>query len=47
MASVTRTYARAFTDVVFDLRLDPGKTLQEAQSVSQLVAGSAPCWTRS
>jgi F-type H+-transporting ATPase subunit delta len=40
MASVTRTYARAFADVVFDLRLDPGKTLQEAQSVSQLVSGS-------
>jgi F-type H+-transporting ATPase subunit delta len=40
MASVTSTYARAFADVVFDLRLDPGKTLREAQSISQLVASS-------
>ena len=40
MASVTSTYARAFADVVFDQRLDPAKTLQEAQSVAQLAAGS-------
>jgi F-type H+-transporting ATPase subunit delta len=40
MASVTSTYARALADVVFAQRLDPGKTLQEAQSLAQLVAGS-------
>jgi F-type H+-transporting ATPase subunit delta len=40
MASVTSTYARALVDVVFDQRLDPGKTLQEAQSLAQLVASS-------
>jgi F-type H+-transporting ATPase subunit delta len=38
MASVTSTYARAFVDVVFDKRLDAEKTLQEAQSISSLVA---------
>jgi F-type H+-transporting ATPase subunit delta len=42
MASVTSTYARAFADVVFDLRLDAGKTLEQAQSLSQLVAHSRP-----
>src|SRR5580704_17456423 len=36
MASVTSTYARAVADVVFDQRLDPAKTLLEAQSVAQL-----------
>jgi F-type H+-transporting ATPase subunit delta len=40
MASVTNTYARAFADVVFDQRLDAAKTLLEAQSLSQLLAGS-------
>jgi F-type H+-transporting ATPase subunit delta len=40
MASVTNTYARAFADVVFDRSLDAGKTLQEAQSLAELVAGS-------
>jgi F-type H+-transporting ATPase subunit delta len=40
MASVTSTYARAFADVLFDKHLDPEKTLQEAQSVVQLVASS-------
>jgi F-type H+-transporting ATPase subunit delta len=40
MASVTSTYARALADVVFDQRLNPGKTLQEAQSLAQLVASS-------
>jgi F-type H+-transporting ATPase subunit delta len=40
MASVTNTYARALADVVFDQHLDPGKTLQDAQSLAQLVAGS-------
>jgi F-type H+-transporting ATPase subunit delta len=40
MASVTNTYARAFADAVFSGRHDPDKTLQEAQSVAELVAGS-------
>ncbi len=40
MASVTNTYARAFADAVFDGRLDPDKTLQEAQAVAELVAES-------
>jgi|SRR5690242_14506325 len=40
MASVTNTYARALADVIFDQHLDPGKTLQEVQTLSQLVAGS-------
>src|SRR6476646_4677179 len=40
MASVTNTYARAFADVVFGQHLDPAKTLQEAQSLAQLAAGS-------
>lgn len=40
MASVTNTYARAFADVVISSRLDPAKTLQEAQSVGTLVASS-------
>jgi F-type H+-transporting ATPase subunit delta len=42
MASVTSTYARAFADAVFSSRLDAGKTLREAQSLSTLVAGSKP-----
>ena len=40
MASVTNTYARAFADAVFDVHLDPDKTLREAQAVAELVAGS-------
>jgi F-type H+-transporting ATPase subunit delta len=40
MASVTSTYARALADVVFDRSLDAAKTLQEAQSLAELVAGS-------
>ncbi len=40
MASVTNTYARALADVVFDQHLDPGKTLQQVQALSQLVASS-------
>jgi F-type H+-transporting ATPase subunit delta len=39
-ASVTNAYARAFADAVFSGHLDPAKTLQEAQSVAELVAGS-------
>jgi F-type H+-transporting ATPase subunit delta len=37
MASVTNTYARAFSDAVFGARLDPQKTLKEAQALSALV----------
>jgi F-type H+-transporting ATPase subunit delta len=40
MASVINTYARAFADVVFDGNLDAAKTLQEAQSLAELVARS-------
>jgi F-type H+-transporting ATPase subunit delta len=40
MASVTNTYARAFADAVFSGHHDPGKTLQEAQAIAELVAGS-------
>jgi len=40
MASVTSTYARAFADAVFRGHHDPEKTLQEAQAVTELVAGS-------
>lgn len=40
MASIINTYARAFADVVFDRKLDAGKTLLEAQSLAQLVASS-------
>jgi F-type H+-transporting ATPase subunit delta len=40
MASATNTYARAFADAVLDGRLDPGKTLQEAQALAELVAGN-------
>jgi F-type H+-transporting ATPase subunit delta len=40
MASVTSTYARAFADAVFSGRHDADKTLQEAQAVADLVAGS-------
>jgi len=40
MASVTNTYARAFADAVFSGHHDPAKTLEEAQAVAELVAGS-------
>jgi|SRR5579859_811538 len=40
MASVTNTYARAFADAVFSGKHDPDKALQEAQAVTELVAGS-------
>lgn len=40
MASIATTYARAFADVIFNLRLDPGTALQEAQSIAALVAES-------
>jgi len=37
MASVVNIYARAFADVVLEKRLDPAKTLAEAQQISSLV----------
>jgi len=40
MASVPGIYARALADVVFDQRLDPSKTLQQAQSLVELVTSS-------
>ena len=40
MATVANIYARAFADVVMGNRLDPGKTLQEVQSLSALVVSS-------
>jgi F-type H+-transporting ATPase subunit delta len=40
MASLINTYARALADVVFDRHLDPVKTLQDAQSMAQLVASN-------
>jgi F-type H+-transporting ATPase subunit delta len=41
MASVVNTYARAFADAVMDKRLDPAKTLAEAQQISALVRANA------
>jgi F-type H+-transporting ATPase subunit delta len=40
MASVTNTYARAFSDSVFEAKADPQKTLREAQAIAALVAES-------
>ncbi len=40
MASVTSTYARAFADAVVALKLDPARTLHEAQALAQLVHDS-------
>jgi F-type H+-transporting ATPase subunit delta len=40
MASVVNTYARAFADAVMDKRMDPAKTLAEAQQISALVKGN-------
>lgn len=37
MATVVNTYARAFADVVTDMRLDPAQTLAEAQQIAALV----------
>jgi len=37
MASVVNIYARAFADAVMDKRLDPARTLAEAQQISALV----------
>jgi len=40
MASVTSTYARALADAVFEVKVDPEKTLGEAQAIAELVAES-------
>jgi F-type H+-transporting ATPase subunit delta len=40
MASVVSRYARAFADVVVDLKLDPNQTRAELQSVVQMVEQS-------
>jgi F-type H+-transporting ATPase subunit delta len=40
MASVTSTYARAFADAVFEVHVDPEKTLGEVQAIAELVAES-------
>jgi len=40
MASVTGLYARAFADVVFDRRLDAGKTLEELHALSALLVAN-------
>jgi F-type H+-transporting ATPase subunit delta len=40
MASVAKTYARAFADVVFENRLDSAKILLETRSLAGLVAHS-------
>jgi len=40
VASVTNTYARALADAVLANRQDPSQTLEEAQSLTRLVAGS-------
>ena len=41
MASVAIRYARAFADVVFDLKLDPGQVRQQLLSVADLMAESS------
>jgi len=40
MAGIAATYARAFADVIFNLRLDPQKALLEAQALAGLIAES-------
>src|SRR5581483_2711352 len=40
MASVTSTYARAFTDVVVEQRPDPEKTVAEIRSLAALVGSN-------
>jgi F-type H+-transporting ATPase subunit delta len=40
MATVTKTYARAFADVVFAGTLEPAKVLKETQALAGLLAGS-------
>jgi F-type H+-transporting ATPase subunit delta len=40
MATVTRTYAQAFADVVFERGLDPAESLRQVQSLARLVEGN-------
>jgi F-type H+-transporting ATPase subunit delta len=40
MANIAGTYARAFADVIFELRLDPRAALVEAKSLASLVGES-------
>jgi F-type H+-transporting ATPase subunit delta len=40
MASVTSIYSRAFADVVFQSRLDAGKTLEQLHALSALLHGN-------
>jgi F-type H+-transporting ATPase subunit delta len=40
VATVTKTYAQAFADVVFASGISPGKTFEEMQALAELVAGS-------
>ncbi len=41
MAAVSSRYARAFADVVVDLKLDPGQTVAQLRSLVALVSNSA------
>lgn len=40
MAAVNSRYARAFVDVVFEKKLDPGKSVEELRSIAELVAST-------
>jgi len=40
MAGIAATYARAFADVIFDLRLDPQPTWREVQTLAALLSES-------
>lgn len=40
MASVINIYARAFAEAILDAKLDPEKTLKQAQTLAQLAAES-------
>lgn len=42
MATVVNTYARAFADVIMANRLDPARTLAEAQQIAALVRDNKP-----
>jgi F-type H+-transporting ATPase subunit delta len=41
MGAIAKRYARAFVDVVFDLKLDPPRTTSEVDEFSELVKSSA------
>lgn len=40
MAAVNSRYARAFVDVVFEKKLDPGKSVEELRSIAEMVAST-------